>query len=473
MNIKINLYTVLLVALLTSACRTSSDLLTTKGEPLLPTEFRDIGSGSQDTNSIANIPWRTFFTDTILLHLIDSAIANNNDMRLAVKNIEAAQLVLKQAKAGYLPNIDLQVAANSSRPSDNSLNGISLNQFLGRTHLEDYTVAVSLSWEADIWGKIKNQKAAALAAYLQTEEAKKAIQTQLVAYMASGYYNLLMLQGQLTVAKRNLILNDSTLNIIRQQYEVGEITLLGLKQAQAQRLMAASLIPEFEQYITIQENAISILSGKLPEAVQTNRILDEIDIPKRLAAGVPSLLLSRRPDVKQAELAVLAAHADKQYARANMYPSLLISAQSGVNSFTASNWFNLPASLFGLVAGSVTQPLLQRRQLKTRHQLAQVEQERAVIRFRQSVLVAVGEVADALVALNKLGQKETIALERTQILQDAIGHADLLFNTGMADYLEVITAQSNVLQSELELAQIKKARLDAMVNLYKSLGGGW
>jgi outer membrane protein, multidrug efflux system len=471
MNTKFSLLIILFLQALFLACKTTDKALNT--EAIAPSNFRNADTSQADSAGIALIAWREFFSDATLQRLIDTAIVHNVDMRLAIKNIEAAQQTLKQAKAGYIPDVSLQVTANTTRPSDNSLNGLSLNQFLGSKHIEDYTAALALSWEADIWGKIKNQKAAALAGYLQTEEAKKAVQTQLVSYVAQGYYNLLMLQAQLKIAQQNLALNDSTLNIIKQQYDVGEITLLGLEQAEAQRLAAASLIPDFEQQINIQENALSILSGKLPEAVATETTLDKIKIPQDLTTGVPSLLLSRRPDVKRAELAVVAARANKQYAKASMYPSLTISAQGGVNSFKASNWFNIPASLFGTVAGGIAQPILQRRQLKTNYKLAEIDQEKTVIEFRQSVITAVGEVSDALIALDKLEEKQSIALNRTSKLQSAIHNADLLFNTGMANYLEVITAQSNVLQSELELAQIKKAQLVAMVDLYRSLGGGW
>src|SRR5690606_13587778 len=243
---------------------------------------------SDDSTSIAFIPWRDFFNDVTLQTLIDTAIAHNMDLQLAIKNIDAAQATLKQAKAGYIPNVNLQVGANSTNPSNNSLNGVSLNQFLKTNHIEDYNATLALSWEADIWGKIKNQKAEALASYLQTEEAKKAVQTQIVSYVAQGYYNLLMLQEQLKIARQNLALNDSTLNIIKQQYDVGEITLLGLEQAEAQRLAAASLIPDFEQQINIQENALSILSGKLPEGIATQSTLDDIRIPEKINTGVPS-----------------------------------------------------------------------------------------------------------------------------------------------------------------------------------------
>jgi multidrug efflux system outer membrane protein len=192
-----------------------------------------------------------------------------------------------------------------------------------------------------------------------------------------------------------------------------------------------------------------------------------------LPSGLPSAIVSRRPDVKTAELALNIANAQVGIAKANMYPSLTISASGGVNSFRASNWFNIPASLFGTVAGGITQPIFNRKRLKTQYEVAKVDREKTVLQFRQSVLNAVGEVSDALVTIQKLKEQQIVAANRVTTLQQATGNANLLFRNGMATYLEVITAQGNVLQSELELASIKRAQLSAVSDLYRSLGGGW
>ncbi|WP_270087610.1 efflux transporter outer membrane subunit [Sphingobacterium sp. SYP-B4668] len=471
MNIKINIVILLFLStIVVLSCQTKR--IENSLHPPFPEQYRGNEKMDSATN-LADVPWQDFFHDTILKELIDTAIRQNMDMQLAVKNIEASQLMIRQAKAAYLPSLQLQVNANSTNPSNNSLNGLSLGEFLKQNHIEDYNAALSLSWEADIWGKIRNQNAAALARYLQTAEAKKAVQTQLVAQVAQGYYQLLMLYQLHEIAIQNLNLSDSTLRIVQHQYDVGDISLLAVEQVTAQKLAAAALIPDFEQQIQIQENAISILSGKLPQKIQIQEKLNNVVLPDQMHAGIPAQLLGRRPDVKQAELAVTEALAYQQSARAKMYPSLVISAEAGVNAFKASNWFNIPASLFGAVTGSLTQPLLQRRQLKTQYELAVIEQEKSIVVFRQSVINAVGEVSDALISIEKLKEKHHIALGRTKRLQRATQHADLLFETGMATYLEVISAQSNVLQSELELAQLKKAELVAVVNLYRSLGGGW
>ena len=452
------------------ACKVSQDVAAP--DLGLPASYRSAVAGA-DSSSVATLPWQTFFADPQLKTLIGDALAHNNDLLVAVKNIEAAQLTLRQARLGNLPAVSLQATATSTRPSDNSLNGLSLSQFLGQQHVEDYTLGAALSWEADIWGRIRSRKAEALAEYLQTGEARKAVQTQLISDVAQGYYNLLLQDAQLVIARRNIQLNDSTLRIIQLQFQAGQVTSVAVQQAQAQRLTAARLVPQFEQEIAVQENALSVLSGRLPDRVSRDVRLDAGAVPNTLPAGVPAALLSRRPDVKYAELALARANAAVGIAKAGLYPSLTITAQGGLNAFKASNWFNVPASLFGAVAGGLTQPVFQRRALRTQYELAQVAREQTVLRFRQSVLVAVEEVSDALVGLDKLSQQQQLAAERVSTLRQATHNAQLLFANGLANYLEVITAQSNGLQSELELAALKKAQLDATVELYRAVGGGW
>lgn len=463
-------YLLVLIAIAVSACKVSKDIQTPQAQ--LPASFRN-AAVTGDTTSIADIPYKSFFADATLQKLIDSAIAQNYDMQLAVKNIDEAQLVVKQVKWNYVPTVGLNVTATTNRPSDNSLDGLSLSQELNTHHIEDYSAAAQLSWEADIWGKIRNQNKSAVAQYLQTREARKAIQTNLVANVAQGYYNLLMLDAQLSIAKKNVALNDSTLRIIQLQYDAGQVTSLAIEQAKAQELAATQLIPQFEQNITIQENALRILAGELPASISRNAVLDQMVFPDNLSTGVPAAIVSRRPDVHSSELQLDIANANVGITKASLYPTLDITASGGLNSFRTSNWFNIPASLFGLASGSVLQPLLQHKELSTQYKLAQTDRDKAVIQFRQSVLTAVGEVSDALVKVEKLKSQQTIAFNRVQTLRVATANADLLFKNGMANYLEVITAQGNVLQSELDLASIKTSELNAVAELYKALGGGW
>ena len=462
-------YMVILALVAASACKVTKDIALP--QPELPVAFRN--DETPDTSSVADLPWKEYFTDATLQSLIDSAIRKNYDMQLAVKNIEAAQLLLKQTKWAYWPDARLQVAAGINRPSDNSLNGLSASQFLQTTHIEDYTANVALSWEADIWGKIKNQNAIAAANFLQTAEAKKVVQTNIVASVAQGYYNLLMLDAQLAIAQKNLLLNDSTLSIIRLQFNAGQVTTLAVQQAEAQQLSTAQLVPQLEQDITLQENAIQVLSGTLPNKIDRTVLLQSVAVPQNASAGLPAAIVNRRPDVRRFELALDVANARVGISKANMYPSLNITAGGGINSFRFSNWFNIPASLFGAVAGGITQPLFQRKQLQTNYEIAKIDREKTVLQFRQAVLYAVGDVSDALVKIEKLQTQQTIAGNRVNTLQQAINNANMLFKNGLANYLEVITAQANVLQSELQLVAIKRGQLNANVDLYKALGGGW
>jgi multidrug efflux system outer membrane protein len=466
---KYNIYLLFTVFLLLAGCKVSKDIETP--HPDLPEAFRN--TAGADTTTIADIQWKQFFPDNNLQELIGKAITNNYNMQTALKNIEAAQLQFRQTKLGNVPQLNAYASATSTIPSENSLNGLSAKNFLHTSHVENYETGLSLSWEADIWGKIGSRKKEALAQYLKTEEARKAIQTNLVAGVAQGYYNLLMLDAQLVIARKNLALNENTLRIIKMQFDAGQITSLAVQQAEAQRLRAAQIVPMLEKETTIQENGLSILTGALPAEIIRNTTLDLTTLHTTLATGIPTALLSHRPDVKSFEYDLAVANARVGVAKASMYPALNITATGGLNSFRANNWFNTPASLFGLVAGSLTQPLLQKRQLKTQFEVAKVEREKAVIAFRQSVLVAVGEVSDALVKVEKLKEEQEFAAERVANLQKATTNADMLFKSGMANYLEVITAQGNVLQSELDLAALKRDQLNAVAQLYRSLGGGW
>ena len=452
------------------SCKVSKDIETPKDA--FPENFRN-ASVSKDTTSIADVEWKNFFTEKDIIELIDSAVARNNDLQIATKNIEIAQYRFTQSKWGNVPQVNLNVSASTSNPSDNSFTGKNLGQALGQNHIDDYSAGATLSWEADIWGKIRNQKKGAFAGYLQSEEVKKALQTTIVANVSKGYYNLLMLDAQLEIAKQNYKLNDSTTNIIKLKYDAGQVTTLAIQQSEAQKLVSAQLIPQLEQNIAIQENALSVLTGSFPNSKTRTTRLSVLEVKNNNAIGIPSSLVSRRPDVKSAELALKVANANVGITKADLYPSLKITAQGGVNSFETSNWFNIAASLFGTVAGGLTQPLLNNKKVRTQYNIAVAEREKAVLSFRQSVLVAVSEVSDALVKVEKLQQQESFLKERVKTLQQAIKNANLLFKNGMAEYLEVLSAQSNLLQSELELADIKRQQLSANTELYRALGGGW
>ena len=423
--------------------------------------------------SIAGMEWHRFFKDTTLLSLIDTALHGNYDLQLAIKRIEEASAYVKQARANYIPVVTAQASAASSIPSKNSLNGKSLESFVGQKHIEDYTLSVAASWEIDVWGKIKRQKEAAFASYLQSYEAARAVQTTLVANLANGYFNLLMLDKQLDITRRNLLLSDTLVRIMILEKAAGQVTQLAVEQTDVQRQTAALLIPDLEQQMAVQENEIRILCGQLPTPVIRTHSLQDIEMPDKLFTGLPAEILSHRPDVRAAEMALVAANANVGIAQAYLYPSFNLSATGGINAFKAGKWFTVPASLFGSGIAAIAQPVLQHRQLKTNFEVAKTQRDEAVISFRQSVLNAVGEVSNAMVQSDKLKTEQQIAMQQVDTLHKAIFNAQLLFRSGLADYLEVISAQSNLLNAELNLAAIQRRELNAKLELYRALGGGW
>ena len=438
----------------------------------LPEQYK-FDNHIDSSNNIAQLNWREFFPDKPLQDMIEAALTKNSNIQLALKNIEAAQIKLAQAKLKNVPTLNLNISATSNRPSENGLTGLSLRQNgINQNHFEDFNAGLSLSWEADIWGKIHNQKAEALAAYLQTQEAHKAVKTLLISDISKGYYNLLMLHEQIVVAKKNLELSNNTLRIIKLQFEAGYESKLAINQSEAQNQGFIELVAELQRSIGIAENALNILCGNLPSEITNISTLSDIDLPDSLAAGVPADLLSLRPDVKAAELELIRCNYRVGSTKAAMYPSFTISAQAGVNALSSSNWFNIPASLFGLATAGITQPLLRQKELKANYELAKIEREKSAVEFRQQIIVAVGEVSDALVRIEKLREQHISANNRVSILNQAISNSQILFKNGEANYLEIIIAQSSALESQLHLSTIKKDQLEAMVDLYRSLGGG-
>ena len=457
-----------LLVLIAGACRVGKDYQ--RPQLGMPDQFRTTHSTDTTLSQVPDV--KSFFKDINLQALIDTAILQNNDLSIAVKNIESAQAVLKKVRLNYLPDLNAQITANQNTSSANSLAGIGNEQFIGSRSVKDFSASLGLSWEIDVWGRIRREKQEALAMLLQMQEVRRAVQTQLVADVANGYYNLLMLDRQLEIAVQSRQLSDSTLAIINAQYKVGEANLLSIRQARAQLELTAQLIPQIQQSIQVQENALSLLCGTyahhiIRQPIQQEAILEISDEAYDVS------ILAVRPDVHAAELALEAANARVGIANAQMYPALSITASGGLNSFKASNWLSVPGALFGSVAGGLTQPVFQRRSLKTRYEQAVIEREKAVITFRQAVLQGYTEVSDALIINQSLNEQLLAAERRQQALQEGIGAASVMFKNGMVNYLEVLTVENSYLQTRLNLAQLSREKSGAVIEVYRALGGGW
>lgn len=437
----------------------------------------------QDSVGIADINWKDFFEDEQLIELIDLGLEHNFNLQNALKNIEIANQKLRQARVAWLPSLSMD-AGNVAYQyrSENYYGSASSGWYAEKgtdapstmyVNSAQYISSLALSWEVDIWGKIRSQKAQALAQYLQTYEAQKAVQTELIAQIAEGYYNLLLLDAQMEVANANYELTKNTLKIVELQRDAGQITSLAIQQTRSQMLVAKALIPSLKQQIAIQENALSLLTGQLPTAIERETKLADLSYDEALSTGVPLFMVSKRPDVRAAELELKVKNANVGVTQTNRYPSLQIDLAGGVNSMLTGNWFNIPGSLFGSVVGKLTQPIFNKRKLKTDFEVAKLQRTQAEIDFQKTVYTAINDVTDALVILESLNEQLDIAEEQVTTSRLGVKQSNLLFNSGYATYLEIINAQKVALESELSLNKLKQNKLLARVKLYKSLGGGW
>ncbi|MDQ6477197.1 TolC family protein [Dyadobacter sp. LHD-138] len=434
-----------------------------------PAQFRSEIAVTADS---VQLPWRTFFNEPQLVELIEKALEKNNDIAIALKNMEQLDLAVRQAKLGLLPNLDLNVGASRAFLSKNSLNGSLSEQFVGTSYMDDYNASLQLTWEADIWGKVKMQKEAAVANYFGQKENLSALKTRIISQVAQAYYNLISLDEQLKIARRNIALSDRTLDMMRLQYIAGQINSLALGQAQAQKKTAELLVPLAMQNVAVQENALSILCGSYPDSIKREGDLAHVKANTQFASAVPAQLLSRRPDVKAAEFAVVNANAKTGLSKAAMYPTFSLSPQIGANSFKFNSWFDLPGSMAKTIAINLTQPIFQKHALKTAYETAALEQQKAVIQFKQTVLTAVSEVSDAMAKSKGASERKVLVEEKTALLNKATDDAMKLYKSGMTTYLEVITAQNNRLQNDLEAITIQLEQLNAVTDLYRALGGG-
>lgn len=460
-------FTGLAVAALVSSCALTKPYA--RQELGLPQQYKSQVALTGDT---VPLPWKSFFKDPQLKDLVDKALQKNNDIIVALKNMEQLELMMKQAKQSLLPTVSGKVAGNRTWPSLSSLNGSLTEQFVGTKYIDDFNTGLEVSWEVDIWQKAKLQKQQARADYLAQKENLVALRTRMIAQVAQAYYNLVSLDGQLKIARENVSLSENTLKLMRLQYNSGQITSLALEQAEAQKKTAELIIPLAVQNITIQENALSILCGEYPSTVDRAASLLEPQSDEVFKNGVPAQLLSRRPDVKAAEYVIVSQHAKAGLAKTAMYPAFSLTASGGLNSFKFDSWFNLPGSITKTLAANITQPIFQKRTLKTAYQVAAIEQEKAAVQFKQTVLTAVGEVSNALASYQGTTERLDLVKQKKASLDKATNDAQLLYNSGMATYLEVITAQNAKLENDLEKINIQLQQLNSTVDLYRALGGG-
>lgn len=446
------------------SCKVTKDY--TRPELNLPETFDHLSLTTE--KKVQEMPsYQQFFTDASLKELLDQVMERNSDLLIASEHILAAEAMMKSIKLNYLPDINLQVSAGVQKLSQNSMTGALSN---GQS-FQEYNFSSSVSWDIDFWGKLKRQREEAFSGYLGLAENRRALRVQLIAQTAQSYYNLLSLDEQLHIAQTVEKSMQQTLEFLKIQYAVGDVTSLAIKQSEAQLAETRGLIPEIKASIKAQENALQTLAGSYPDAIKRAQSLQNKVFTMEIEAGVSVDLLANRPDIKQKEFELQAANARVGIAKTEFYPTLKITGQGGLNAIKATNWFAIPASLFGNAAAGLTQPIFNKRRIKSAYEQALHQKEAAVHEFRKSVLIGVEEVSTSMSNITQIKEQVTESNNRKTAMNKAIEDAQILYKYGEANYLEVLTVQQSYLQAELGYTLIIQKEINAYIALYKALGG--
>ncbi|WP_431291801.1 TolC family protein [Pedobacter sp. P26] len=436
-------------------------------------------NGSQDTVSTAGIQWRNFFTDPNLINLIDTALKNNQELNITLQDIEIAKNEIKAKKGELLPNVTYGVGAGLDKVGRYTSSGAgdaSTEITPGKgvpEVLPDYHFGLQANWEADIWHKLRNSKKAAINHYLSTVEGKNFVITNLIAEVANSYYELLASDNQLETVKKTIELQSNALELMKIQKQATRVNELAVRKFEAEVLSSKSLEFDIQQDITETENKINFLLGRFPQPIIRDKSSFTDLVPATIHSGLPAQLLANRPDIKQAEYELEAAKLDVKVAKAQFYPSLGISASIGYQAFNPSYLLRTPESLIYSLAGDLAGPLINRNAIKAEYSSANAKQLQAVFDYEKTILNGYIEVANQLSKISNLQKSYDLKSKQVNALTQSIDISNELFKAARADYFEVLMTQRDALQSKLELIDTKKQQLNAVVDIYHALGGGW
>lgn len=462
--------------ILLAACSLPSSLVPRTENKTVSASY---SNSSQDTTNTAKVKWKQFFTDPFLATLIDSALKNNQELNITLQEIEISKNEVRARKGEYLPFVGLRGAGGIDKVGRYTNIGASEANIEIKPGKEtpeplpDFLAGAFARWEVDIWNKLHNAKKAAVSRYLSSIEGKNFMVTNLIAEIANSYYELLALDTQLDIIKKNIELQTSALEIVKMQKDAARVTELAVRRFEAQVLNTRSLQFTIQQRIIEAENRINFLVGRFPQPVSRSTTDFNELVPTTIHTGIPSQLLENRPDIKQAEMLLAASKLDVKAARANFYPSLGISAGIGFNAFNASYLFTTPQSLIYSLVGDLTAPLVNRNAIKAMYYNANARQIQAVYNYERTLLNAYIEVTNQTSKISNLDKSYSLKAEQVQALTQSITISNNLFRSARADYMEVLLTQRDALESRFELIETKLQQMNAMVGVYRALGGGW
>jgi multidrug efflux system outer membrane protein len=425
------------------------------------------GQAAAEAASLADLPWWEVFRNETLRGLVKTAIANNNDLRIAAKRVEQARLYRVQTHAQYMPGVGFQTGISGGQNE-------SLGNPAGSSGARRGTIAVGLAatWEADVWGRIRRLNEYALASYLASEQGRRGVLLSLVSGVAQAYFELLELDLRLEIAQRSVKSFEGSLRIFQERLEGGTASRLEAARAEAALAVTAAAIPELERRIAIQENEIHLLLGSAPGPIPRQGALLEQTIPPEVPAGLPSELLERRPDVLRAELAVRAANAQIGIAAAAFFPKIGLTTLLGRVSSPLADFTAGRTSVWG-AAATMAGPVYEGRGLRAQKRQAVAAWEQARIEYEQTVLAAFRDVSNALITREKLEAVRRRQMEAVKAYQAAVEVSLQRYVAGKSGYFEVLEAQQQLVPTENALAQTELDRWLVIVQLYQALGGGW
>jgi multidrug efflux system outer membrane protein len=473
---KLNKYIIaLFVSVVFWACQTSKNL-DKKDLKAMP----DAYASAKDSSSSANINWKQYFSDPDLLSLIDEALKNNSDMLIALQRIEGARSGVILNRGALFPNLNANISYLQRKfgyytmdDAGNRTTEIEPGKIVP-THLPDYFIGLQTSWEIDVWGKLRNRKKAAFARYFASVEGKNLVVTNLIAEVANNYYELLALDNELDITKETIKLQENALDLVKIQKIAGTTTELAVKEFEAQMFNSKAMEYEILQNIAECENKINYLLGRYPQLITRDKTKLDKEIPIKASTGIPSDLLKNRPDIRQAEFEMIAAKANVKAARAAFFPSLNINGSLGFQGYKAALLFTNPQSIAYSALGSLMAPLINRAAIKAEFKSANAAQVESFYNYQKTILNGYVEVYNEVARIKNLEKIVEFRAQEVKSLNEAMVISSELFKTGKATYVEVLmTSQKSALESKLQLVTAKKRQYNAVINIYKALGGGW
>jgi outer membrane protein, multidrug efflux system len=456
-------FMVLMISALIAGCTVGPDYIRPKVD--VPATYRFEDKEARDT---ANTEWWKQFQDPELDTLIIEALLNNKNVQLAAANVENAAGVLTQTRSQFFPQIDYSGSGTRQRSSEQGATPVPASVSNPQT---THQLLANVSWEIDLWGRIRRLSESAQASLLATEEAKRGVILSLVSSVATDYIQLLGLDMQLMISRHTLDTYAESVRLFELQFRYGQVSQMNLEQARTQYETAAGTIPQIESQIAQTENALSILLGRNPGPIQRTRTIFDLKIPA-VPAGLPSDILLNRPDIRQAEQNLIAANAQIGAARAQYFPTISLTGAFGVSSADLSNLFNGSSHAWSY-AGTVTGPIFTGGGISGQVKQAEAGRAAALISYESLIQSAFADVENALVAREKLAEQLRAQERLVKASKEYERLAQLQFKGGYATYLTVLSAQQQLFPAELNQAQNLASAFTSYVNLYKAMGGGW